>query len=68
VADSIPSRGDITPRTYKIADVKILTGIPQTTIYEHARRDPARWGLIRVGRAIRFRRSAIDALVEGGAR
>ena len=58
-------RADITPRTYDIGAVEIVTGIPRPTIYEHARRDPDRWGVIRVGRAIRFRRDAIDRLVAG---
>ena len=63
MADSI--RADVAPRTYDISAVSIVTGIPRPTIYEHARRDPRRWGVVRVGRAIRFRREAIDRVVAG---
>jgi predicted DNA-binding transcriptional regulator AlpA len=63
MADSI--RAGVEPLTYDIGAVSTVTGIPRPTIYEHARRDPSRWGVIRFGRAIRFRRDAIDRLVAG---
>ena len=53
------------PLTYAIGDVETITGFRRPTIYEHARRDPRRWGVVRVGRAMRFRRDAIHRLVDG---
>lgn len=32
------------------------------TVYEMSRRDPARWGRVTIGRAVRFRRDAIERL------
>ena len=58
-------RADVAPLTFDIGEVETITGYPRPTIYEHARNDPIRWGVIRVGRAIRFRRDAIRALVRG---
>ena len=35
------------------------------TVYQAGREDPIRFGVVRVGRAVRFRRTAIDRIVAG---
>ena len=35
------------------------------TLYELARKDPSRFGVVRLGRSVRFRRAAIDRIVQG---
>jgi len=50
------------PKPYRAEHVATLLGVSPITIYEHARRDPDRWGVIRIGRAVRFRRPVIDRM------
>jgi hypothetical protein len=47
-----------------VADLLRLSVV---TIYEAARRDPNTWGARRFGRAVRFDKKAIDALIRGAA-
>lgn len=47
-------------------DVAVILGVPLPSLYGWMRENPARYGAVRVGpRAVRFRRSAIDKLIEG---
>jgi len=39
--------------------------IPRPTLYELARREPDRFGVLRFGRKIMFRRARIEALIDG---
>jgi hypothetical protein len=50
------------------AEVARATRLAIPTVYELARKDPERWGLVRFGRAVRFRRERILALVRDGQR
>lgn len=52
---------------YRATEVAQRLGIAEPTVYEHARRDPRAWGVIRIGRAVRFRREVIDARARGEA-
>jgi len=47
---------------YRAEEVAHRLGVATPTVYEHARRDPERWGVIRVGRAVRFKRVVIDRM------
>ena len=42
-----------------------VLNVPVPTLYELARKDPARFGVVRLGRSVRFRRGAIDRIVRG---
>ena len=47
-------------------DVARRLNVPKPTLYEWSRKDPARYGLVRIGRrTVRFRRDVIDRLVTG---
>jgi len=48
---------------YTAREVAQLTRLAVPTVYELARREPDRFGAVRYGRAVRFRRAAIDRLV-----
>jgi predicted DNA-binding transcriptional regulator AlpA len=52
---------------YVAREVARLTRLALPTIYELARRDPERFGVVRYGRAVRFQRARVDALVRGDA-
>jgi excisionase family DNA binding protein len=64
-----PANPDPCPQTesatYTAADVAAILGIPRSTVYERARLEPERLGVIRLGRSVRFRRTVIDAFVRG---
>ena len=49
-------------------EVADLLRLSVVTVYEAARRDPRTWGARRFGRAVRFDRMAIDALIRGPGR
>jgi hypothetical protein len=48
-------------------EVAELLRLSPVTVYEAGRRDPCTWGVCRFGRAVRFRRDAIEALIRGPA-
>ena len=50
------------PATYTADDVSVILGIALPSVYERARVEPERLGVIRLGRSVRFLRSAIDRL------
>ena len=54
------------PATYDAGVVARILGIAKPTVYEFARVEPDRFGVIRFGRAVRFRRFVIDRLARGG--
>jgi excisionase family DNA binding protein len=49
----------------KAEEVAELTRLALPTIYEQARENPERLGVVRIGRAVRFKPDAIDRLVGG---
>ena len=53
-------------RHYTAREVAELTRLAVPTVYELAKREPDRFGAVRYGRAVRFRRDAIDRLIGGG--
>lgn len=57
--------GALHTQFYTADEVALLLRLAKPTIYEHARQDPTRFGVLRFGRAVRFRRNAIDRLVAG---
>ena len=59
------TRVDVEPAVYTAAEVAQLLRLAQVTVYESAREHPTRFGVVRFGRAVRFRRVAIDRIVEG---
>ncbi len=48
------------------AYVSVRLNIPKPTLYERARREPDRLGVVRFGRKVMFQRSRIEALVGAG--
>ena len=55
-------------RLMRVDEVAELFDVAKPTIYEHARNDPEKWGVVRVGRAMRFRRDVIEAMIDKGDR
>ena len=51
----------------KALPVATVLGLPLPTLYELARKYPSRFGVVRLGRSVRFRRAAIDRIVQGEA-
>ncbi len=45
--------------------VSTVLELPLPTLYELSRKDPTRFGVVRLGRSVRFRRVAIDKIVAG---
>ena len=56
---------DVEPAFYTAAEVAKMLRLAQVTVYESGREHPIRFGVIRFGRAVRFRRAAIDRIVDG---
>ena len=55
------------PALLTAREVADLLRLSIVTVYEAARRDPHTWGARRFGRAVRFDRNAIDALICGAS-
>lgn len=56
---------DVVPVVYDVHELSRLLGIPERTIYHHARSGALQ--TVRVGRRVLFPRGAIDALLRGDA-
>jgi hypothetical protein len=48
------------------AEVANLLRLGVPTVYMYGRRDPERWGIVRFGRAVRFKAERIHALLVEG--
>lgn len=59
------THSEINREAYKARDVGLILDLPLPSVYEIARRDPERLGVIRFGRSLRFRRAVIEKLIAG---
>ena len=55
----------VSRKVYLVGEVAEITGLAVPTVYEIARENPERLGVVRFGRSVRFRRDVIDGIVEG---
>ena len=46
-------------------EVSLRLRLPLPTLYEFSRRDPSRFGVLRFGRTLRFRRAVIERILSG---
>ena len=65
-AEAQPEVGSVAPH-YTAGEVAKLCRLAPATVYEFAKREPDRFGVVKYGRAVRFRKSAIDKLINGNA-
>lgn len=70
MASASPMNDASSPKsaTYDADEVTTILGIAKPTVYERARIEPERFGVVRFGRAVRFRRVAIDRIAYGDER